>query len=105
MDDDTAEVRKIKTFADLRVVRDLNVILVGLTCESPVKELVSYFAQELEEALSVGDVVIVELRSSHQRDIVKLRSAPLLLQVCSVNVLGTSGIAGVPEQITVYNVL
>ena len=105
MDDDSSEVRDIKALIDLRLIRDLEMVLSGL----PFKG----FAAEIQAGLMEEILKIVDLRQrplvvitavTHIADVVKFRAGHHLFDIRQKNVLMTLRIARISEKITINNV-
>lgn len=105
MDDDTAEMGKIKTLADLCVIRDLNVIFTGETVQIHVEELKLKLVKLLPPAVISLSLTIVVLCTPQSTDITELRAGSDLFYVCQKNPVMASLISCITIQIAIDDVL
>ena len=73
VDDYTAEMRQIKAFADLGIVRDLEMILAAQSVESEVSYCKLDLIELFLDAVPLFDLVSIVTRTSHDADIAELR--------------------------------
>ena len=104
MDDDTSEMRKIEALADIRIVRDLEMIFAAQSVESHICDMKFYLCDLPSDTVVFLDLIVVIAGTAHDADIAELRGRPSLLEIAGVDILITSGISGVPEQVGIYDV-
>jgi hypothetical protein len=69
VDDDTAEMRKIKAFADIRVIRDLEMILAAQSVESPVVYVELDLGKFSSETVIFLDLIVIVAGTAHYADV------------------------------------
>ena len=105
MDDDTAEMGKIETLADVGVIRDLEMIFSAQSVEPVIVDCELDLRYLPADPVKPLDLVIIVTGAAHNADITELRGRTPLLEVAGINILIASGISGIPEQIRIYDVL
>jgi hypothetical protein len=105
VDDYTSEMRQIKAFADLGIVRNLEMILAAQSVEPVIVNGELDLCYLSADTVIFLDLVIIVTGTAHDTDITELRAGSSLLQIAGIDVLVTPGIAGVPEQVRIYDVL
>ena len=73
VDDYTAEMRKIKALADIRVIRDLEMILTAQSVESEISYCKLNLIELFLDAVPLLDLVSIVTRTSHYADIAEFR--------------------------------
>ena len=73
VDDYTPEMRQIKAFADLGIVRNLEMILAAQSVESEVSYCELDLIELFLDAVSLFDLVSIITRTSHYADIAEFR--------------------------------
>ena len=104
VDDDTAEMGKIETLADVGVIRYLEMILTAQSVEPVIVDCELDLRYLSAEPVILLDLVVIITGAAHNADIAELRGRPSLLEIAGVDILITSGISGVPEQVGIYDV-
>ena len=99
VDDDTSEMRKIESLADIRIVRYLEMILTAQLVESVIAYGELDLVELLPYAVKSVDLVSIEPRASHNADIAEFRGRSSLFEIACVDVLIAACITGVSEQI------
>ena len=99
VDDDTSEMRKIESLADIRIVRYLEMILTAQLVESVIAYGELNLVELLPYAVKSVDLVSIEPRASHNADIAEFRGRSSLFEIACVDVLIAACITGVSEQI------
>ena len=105
VDDDTSEMREIKTLADIRIIGDLEMILTAQFVEPVIVNGELDLRYLSADTVILLNLVIIVTGTAHNADVTEFRAGPSLLQIAGIDVLVTSGIAGVPEQVGIYDVL
>lgn len=105
MNDDTAEVRKVKTLADLGVIRDLDVIFTRQAVQIHVEELKLKLVKFLPPTVISLSLAIVVLSTPQSADITEFRAGSDLFYVCQKNAVMASLISCITIQIAIDDVL
>ena len=104
VNDDTSEVRKIEALADLCIVWDLEMLFTAQSFESEIADTELELIKLFPETVILLDLVSIITCTSHYTDIAELWRRSSLFKIACVNVLITTRITGVSEQIGIYNV-
>ena len=105
VNDDTTEVRKVKTLADLGVIRDLNVIFTRQAVQIHVEELKLKLVKFLPPTVISLSLTIVVLSTPQSADITEFRAGSDLFYVCQKNAVMASLISCITIQIAIDDVL
>ena len=99
MNDDTSEMGKIKTLADISVIRDLEMILAAQSVESVIADSELDLVDLLPYPVILLDLVSIVTGTSHNAYVAELRRRSSLFEIACVDVLVAACITGVSEQI------
>jgi hypothetical protein len=99
VNDYTSEMREIEALADIRIVRDLEVILAAELIESVIAYSELDLIELLPDAVESVDLVSIKTRTSHYADVAELRGRSSLFKIAGIDILVSACITGVSEQI------